>query len=42
MNSPADLAATLLRKAGEDRYVAERLMEDPGSPVWAIGFHEEL
>jgi HEPN domain-containing protein len=41
LNSPADLAAALLRKAGEDRFVAERLMEDPGSPAWAIGFHAQ-
>lgn len=41
MNSPADLARALLRKAADDLYVARRLAADAGAPVWILGFHAQ-
>ena len=34
-------ALALLQKARDDRYVLERLAEDPQAPLWTIGFHAQ-
>lgn len=41
MNRSHEHARMLLEKAGEDQYVLERLIDDPGSPDAAIGFHAQ-
>jgi len=41
LNSPGDLARALLRKAADDRYVAEALAKDANAPGWILGFHAE-
>lgn len=41
MNSPADLARALLRKAADDLYVARQLAADAGAPLWILGFHAQ-
>ena len=37
----AKLARLLLQKAEQDRYVMNRLLEDPSAPDEAIGFHAQ-
>jgi HEPN domain-containing protein len=41
MSPRSEYARALLRKAGEDQYVANRLAADEGGPAWVIGFHAE-
>ena len=41
MNSPSDVARALLRKATDDRYVAQSLARDANAPAWILGFHAE-
>ncbi len=39
MNEHRDIAQSLLRKATDDLYAAERLAEKPPASLWIIGFH---
>src|SRR5258706_4908839 len=41
MNSRADYAHALLRRAADDFYVVERLGEDIHAPAWLSGFHAQ-
>ncbi len=41
MRSAADHARLLLAKADDDAYVVNRLVADPLSPEWVIGFHAQ-
>ena len=41
MNSSAEYAVALLRRAVGDQYVVERLAADAQAPAWVLGFHAQ-
>lgn len=41
MNSPVDLARTLLARARDDAYVLRQLAADRDAPDWVLGFHAQ-
>ncbi|MCE2689829.1 MAG: HEPN domain-containing protein [Rubrivivax sp.] len=34
-------AIALLRRASDDLYIVQRLIEDPNAPAWVLGFHAQ-
>ncbi|MFM8767801.1 MAG: HEPN domain-containing protein [Rubrivivax sp.] len=36
-----DHAMALLRRARDDLYIVQRLIEDPNAPAWVLGFHAQ-
>lgn len=41
MNLQHEHAKALLRRACDDLYIVQRLMEDPQAPAWVLGFHAQ-
>lgn len=41
MTPPLETARSLLAKARDDLYVAQRLAEDTNAPTWPLGFHAQ-
>jgi len=41
MTPSHEVADLFLRKARDDRYVLERLVDDPEAPLWTAGFHAQ-
>jgi HEPN domain-containing protein len=41
MSLQLEHAKALLRRACDDPYIVQRLMEDPQAPAWVLGFHAQ-
>lgn len=41
MNSPVELAKTLIARASDDEYVFRKLAADTKAPDWVLGFHAQ-
>lgn len=41
MNRSPEYAVALLAKARDDRFVVARLLADPQTPAWILGFHAQ-
>jgi HEPN domain-containing protein len=41
MTPSREAACVFLKKGKDDQYVLERLVDDPGAPLWTAGFHAQ-
>jgi len=41
MNLQHEHAKALLRRACDDLYIVQRVIEDPNAPAWVLGFHAQ-